>query len=188
MNRRPELKTRRDLAVVDVDGRGNPRHLVVIPDDDAPAQLVEVEPTNIVSPLPEARVIKAQSIVAGSYTDRARAFSIRTWQLSMVTGLGLVVAAYALASSPLSFLAAAAWFFAGFLIVWTLAYLADVFVSAEGSQLAETLLLWRFLDKEQSERHRRYGAPQRSGTLDRVILAALFLAGLVGLLLAEGAI
>lgn len=185
MNRQTD--ERRHLAVMDTDNRGNPRHLVVIEDDDAPAPIVEVETTNIVSPLPEARVIKAQSMVTGSYTDRARAFSIRTWQLSMVTGLGLVVAAYALASSPLSFLAAAAWFFAGFLVVWTLAYLADVFVSAEGSQLAETLLLWRFLDKEQSERHRRYGAPQRSGTLDKVILAALFLAGLVGLLMAEGA-
>lgn len=132
----------------------------IIGDDDAP----------IVSPLPEARVVRASSVVEGSWSDRARAFSITTHTLSAVTGVAFVVAA-AVFGASLSFFSLALYFFSGFVLAWLVAYFLHTAISAEGAQMADTLLLWRFLFNEQRHRHGRY-TPARSER-DRLILVVL---------------
>ena len=128
---------------------------------------------NIVSPLPETRVVRSSSHVEGSWRDRAEGFSISTWQLSAVTGVLFVVAA-AVFGPSLSFFTLALAFFFGFSAAWLTAYFLHVWVSAEGAQLTETLLLWKFLFREQKYRHGRYATPKtdRQRTLETVLLAA----------------
>ena len=65
--------------------------------------------------------MRAVASVQGSYEDRARGFALATWQLSVVTGAGLVIGAAVLGKS-LSFLALAGWFFAGFTAVWLVSF------------------------------------------------------------------
>lgn len=124
----------------------------------------------IVSPLPSARVVKAQTITEGNHSDRAKAFNISTLNLSIVAGLAFVVAALVFGAS-LSFFSLAMYFFSGFVLAWLVAYFLHTAISAEGAQMADTLLLWRFLFNEQRHRHGRY-RPQPTER-ERLILTVL---------------
>ncbi|MBX3001924.1 MAG: hypothetical protein KF893_25590 [Caldilineaceae bacterium] len=171
------LRTRvtEEWIATDTDNRGRPRSFAIVEHEPQPPIVID-DAQPIISPLPEARTQRAMAIVEGSYTDRAKAFSIKTWQIATITGLAMTLAAYfwgGIAGAILS-----AYFFGGFLLVWLIAYLLDVFASAEGTQLLETVFLWQFLKREQSERHRRYGAPQpKLSTVDKVF--GLLLTGVV---------
>lgn len=181
-----------EMVPTEYDSRGVARKFEIVrtgSPEQLPTVIDDAQP--IVSPLPEARTQKAMAIVEGSYTDRAKAFSIKTWQIATITGVAMTLAAYfwgGIAGAILS-----AYFFGGFLLVWLIAYILDVFASAEGSQLAETLLLWRFLFVEQRERHRRYGAPQpKVHMADKVMGTALIvwltIVGILYMLAKEGII
>ena len=141
---------RRDLAVVEEDTRGNPRRLVVIPDEQE--EIIHVEAQQL--PVRPAATSRASAILEGSYQDRARAFSHVTLNLSLVTGAGLVVAAMVLGDTT-SFALLTGYFFTGFCIVWAGSFILHTFVSAEGVEVIETLLYWRFIGREQEERHRQ---------------------------------
>jgi len=159
--------------------QAQPRPRVIGDDDDV---------HHIVSPMPAERVVRSSSHVEGSWRDRAEGFSIATWQLSAVTGVLFVVAA-AVFGPSLSFFTLALAFFFGFSAAWLTAYLLHVWVSAEGAQLTETLLLWKFLFREQRHRHGRYTLPksERQRTLETVLLAAavgVTALGVVGLMAA----
>ena len=143
--------------------RDQAQHPRPIGHDDAP----------IVSPLPEARIVKAQSVVEGSWSDRARAFNISTLNLSIVTGILATIAALVFGAS-VSFFVLALYFFGGFTLAWLVAYFLHTFISAEGAQMADTLLLWRFLFNEQRHRHNRYNTPPS----DRLRLAQTILGAL----------
>ena len=92
--------------------------------------------------------------VEGSYTDRAKGFSISTWQLSAVTGLSVWVVS-GLAGSPMFALAGLAWLVGAFSLVWLAAFILHTFVSAEGTELFRAAGEYRLLREEQKERHRR---------------------------------
>ncbi len=159
--------------------QAQPRPRVIGEDDDV---------HHIVSPMPAERVVRAQSVVSGSWSDRAAAFNKTTYTLSMVTGIAFVIGG-AVFGASLSFFALSMYFFGGFVLAWLIAYFLHTFISAEGSQMADTLLLWRFLFNEQRHRHQRYNTPKTDGqkALETVLLAAAVgvtvLAGL-GLLVA----
>ena len=90
----------------------------------------------------------------GSFSDRARGFSISTWQLSTVTGAAAWVIA-GLSGAPMFALAGLVWLVGGYFAVWLLAYLAHIFVSPEGAELFRAGAEYRLLREEQKERHRR---------------------------------
>ena len=53
-----DLPTRRDLAVVDADRRGNPRHLVVVDPEPTHAEIVEVQAPQLPTrPTASSRVV-----------------------------------------------------------------------------------------------------------------------------------
>jgi len=94
--------------------------------------------------------------VEGSYTDRAKGFSISTWQLSTVTGVACWTVAAQVTGAPWLSLGLLAWFVGGYFAVWLLSYAMHVFVSAEGVELFRAAGEYRLLREEQKERHKRY--------------------------------
>ena len=155
---------------------GTPTKFEIVQRDQAqprPRVLGEDDDVHIVSPMPAERVVRAQSVVSGSWSDRAAAFNKTTYTLSMVTGVAFVIGG-AVFGPSLSFFALSMYFFGGFVLAWLIAYLLHTFVSAEGAQMADTLLLWRFLFNEQRHRHNRYTTPKTDSqrTLETVLFAA----------------
>ena len=100
-------------------------------------------------------VSRTQTTVTGSHLNRAWAFSVKTWQLSLIVGVAVWLTARILKGYPLLSLGAILWLVTGFGLVWAGAYILDTVVSPEGAELIDTLLFWRFMSKEQKERHRR---------------------------------
>lgn len=106
------------------------------------------------APLLPPQLVRSQSLVEGSWSDRATGFRRSTMIPAVVVGILSAIAAAVFGSSfALWTLLAAFW--AGFAAVWLIAYALHVFVSAEGAQFVETLFLWRFLSREQDHRHQR---------------------------------
>ena len=192
MRRQTDQQEIEDMRPVSWKSDGTPVRFEVVQRDQAqhprPIGWDDDDETPIVSPLPEARIVKAQSVVTGSWSDRAAAFNKTTYTLSLVTGVAFVIGG-AVFGPGLSFFALSLYFFGGFVLAWLIAYLLHTFVSAEGAQMADTLLLWQFLFREQQHRHGRYATPKTDSqrTLETVLLAAAVgvtvLAGL-GLLVA----
>lgn len=172
MRRQTDQQEIEDMRPVAWKADGTPVRFEVVQRDQAQhPRPIGHDDAPIVSPLPEARVVKAQSVVEGSWSDRARAFNISTLNLSIVTGILATIAALVFGAS-VSFFALALYFFGGFTLAWLVAYLLHTFVSAEGAQMADTLLLWHFLFTEQRYRHQRYSESERL-TLLRTIVGAL---------------
>lgn len=136
-------------------------------EEDRPPAVWDDAP--IVSPL-RNQIARSTSHIEGSWSDRARAFNISTLNLSIVTGILATIAALVFGAS-LSFFVLALYFFGGFTLAWLIAYALHTFVSAEGSQFVDTLMLWAFLRREQAHRHQRYSAPPS----DRLRLAQTIL-------------
>ena len=132
----------------------------LVPLDGDPRQLRVVRQAEIVGPesweMP-ARVVPSSTSahVEGSYTDRAKGFSISTWQLSAITGLGVWIVS-GLAGTPMLTLGGLAWLVGAFSLVWLIAFILHTFVSAEGTELFRAAGEYRLLREEQKERHRRY--------------------------------
>lgn len=119
------------------------------------AEIVESEPVH----LPEAATggsIRTTSHVEGSYTDRAWSFSVATWQLSTVVGIAAWLLSAHLISYPLLSITGLLWVISGYLAVWFASYLIHVFVSPEGIELFHVAMMWRYLNREQKERLKRY--------------------------------
>lgn len=160
MNRQTDQQEIEDMKPVAWKSDGTPTRFEIVQRDQVRPRVIgdDDDVQHIMSPLPEMRVVKAQSVVEGSWSDRAHAFNISTLNLSIVTGVLFTIAAIVFGAS-LSFFALALYFFGGFTLSWLIAYLLHTFVSAEGSQFADTLFLWSFLRREQAHRHQRYNAP-----------------------------
>lgn len=173
MNRQTEL----DMRAVEFRADGSPvRYEVVHQPQAQMPRVIGGDDAPIVAPVMPERVVRAQSVVTGDWSDRARAFNLSTLNLSIVTG-GLAIVAALVFGASFSLWSLLAYFFGGFALAWLIAYLLHTFVSAEGSQFLETIFLWRFLANEQRHRHSRYDAPQRSAP---AWLEPVLLAGAVG--------
>jgi hypothetical protein len=141
---------RHNMQVVDVDVRGNARQLVVI-DDEPEAPIVEVAPQLPGRPAATSRL---GATVEGSYQDRAWAFNINTMNLAVATGVMAIIAAFVLRDT-ITFGVVTVAFFFGFCLTWLIAYAIHTFVSPEGAEMLEILMYWRFINREQAERHKR---------------------------------
>lgn len=145
--RKTRAKPEIELERVD----GNPRQLrVVRPEIVEPEQWEPVQlPARAGKPAITAHV-------EGSYTDRAKGFSLATWQLSTITGVSVWTVVGQITGAPLLSLGLLAWFVGGYFAVWLVSYAMHVFVSAEGTELFRAVGEYRLLREEQKERHRRY--------------------------------
>jgi len=143
-----QRKTKPDFDLIPVNG--NRRQLQVVRHE--PEQWVDVQlPTRTTQPAITAHV-------EGSCTDRAKGFSLATWQLSTVTGVATWAIAGQITGASLLSLGLLAWFVGGYFAVWLVSYAMHVFVSPEGTELFRAAGEYRLLREEQKERHRRYRA------------------------------
>ena len=152
MKNRTKTKGRADFELVPVPGSSGRQLRVVRPEVVEPWEDVQLPNRG------DKTAITAHMV--GSYTDRAKGFSISTWQLSTVTGLVVWVVAGLNGVSLLS-LVGLAWLVAGYFAVWLVSYAMHVFVSPEGTELFRAAGEYRLLREEQKERHRRYRAMRR---------------------------
>jgi hypothetical protein len=143
-------RTQRDFDLAPLDG--NPRQLRVV----RQMEVAGPEPWEM-----PARVTPSATSahVEGSYTDRAKGFSISTWQLSAVTGLSVWIVS-GLGGTAMFSLLGLAWLVGAFSLVWLAAFILYTFVSAEGTELFRAANEYRLLREEQKERHRRYRSGQ----------------------------
>jgi len=132
-----------------LDDANAPKTFVPVRAEDTAGEIVPAEAGQL-RPAP-----RTQTAVTGSHLNRAWAFSVKTWQLSLIVGVGVWLAARILKGYPLLSLGAILWLVTGFGLVWAGAYILDTVVSPEGAELIDTLLFWRFMNREQKERHRR---------------------------------
>lgn len=124
----------------------------VAPYREPPPQVVEVENWR---ELPSAPI--TPPMPHSNYTDRARGFSLATAPLAAATGFVVLLIGIAAFGVPLLSVAALLLALGGFSLVWLVAYVAHVFVSADGALFVHVLMGWGYLRREQRERFKRYG-------------------------------
>ena len=127
---------------------------VMQPQSTGLARRERAEPEVIQLPAPASPVQHVVS-VKSSRTDQAIGFSIKTWQLAVVAGVGIAAIRYGLAGSPWSFAGATVTVLVGFFVVWLLAFFIDAVLSPDGIALFHTWRMWRYYDADQRHRHRR---------------------------------
>ena len=144
-----KTKTDIELTPVKWDAHGRPVGYAVTHSDRG--DIIEQEP------LPPAlrSDARTKSAVTGNHKDRAWAFSIRTAQLAAITGVAVWLVGKMLIDYPLLSVVALLWLTTGFAAVWLGAFILDAVLSAEGIELIDTLLFWRFAHREQEERFAR---------------------------------
>ena len=97
----------------------------------------------------------AQSMVRGSYLDRAQGFRHAMLPVAVVAGVLAAIAAISLFGVPLLSFALLMWFFTVFCITWLVGYALHTFVSADGAAVLQVLGMYRILSREQKARLRR---------------------------------
>ena len=91
-----------------------------------------------------------------TYTDRSKGFQLATLPISVAFGIGALVVALLGFSVPIFSIAALSVFWIAFLGWWLLGWLIHHVASPDGIALVQALLMYRYLRREQQQRHRRY--------------------------------
>lgn len=97
-----------------------------------------------------------------SHMDRATGFTIATTPLAGATGFVVLLIGITAFGVPVLSVGALLLALGGFTLTWLLAYLAHVFVSADGALVLHTVMGWNYLRREQKERFKRYGLHRRN--------------------------
>ena len=121
---------------------------------EAPAPIVRYEPMLPAEVLPPASVAHVE--LRTTYTDRAVGFQLATLPISVAFGVGALIVAIAGYAVPVVSVAALAVFWLAFLAWWLLGWAIHHIVSPDGVSLIHALLGWRYLQREQAERFKRY--------------------------------
>ena len=140
------LLVRREATVV----QASPHQMMPEPHSSYPSQPIPAQP------------VRSTSHLEGNYSDRARSFSIATWQMSSVTAVSTVVLSQLAWGYPILSLTTLAWLVTGYLLVWLASFTLHTLVSPEGVDVLNAVFMWRYLKREQTERHRRYWHRQGS--------------------------
>lgn len=139
-----------DLQPVERDGK-----TTYLPVRDTPSSdLLEGDAAPLMASYPQ-RQPRTVTELKGSYTDRAKAFSLKTWQVSIIAGLGLYLLGRLTVGYPWLGVGAILTLLGGVAAVWFGAYLLDLLFSPEGAEIADIFLFWRYMAREQRERHER---------------------------------
>ena len=93
-----------------------------------------------------------QERLTGDYTNRAIGFSIKTWQIALLAGLGMWLFSRVGAGVPLFSIRAMLWLLAGTGVVWMAAFALDLLLSPVGVAWYNARRFWNFMDREQKER------------------------------------
>jgi hypothetical protein len=125
---------------------------------EPPPQVVEVE---IGRELPSAPTTVLMP--HAGYEDRAKGFRLATAPLGIVAGFVAALVGVIGWQVPVASLITLLLALAGFALVWLVAYVAHVFVSPDGALFVHTVMMWGYLRREQTERHKRYGLKKGYG-------------------------
>lgn len=126
-----------------------------------PAQPAPLEGFNVPSPA------TANVELRTSYTDRAKGFVWAITPVAAVTGVLACVGAVGLFSVPLLSWALLQTFLAFFCLTWGIGYGLHLLMSPDGALLLNTLFLWRTVQREQEDRHRRYWTAYQDSRRDK---------------------
>ena len=98
----------------------------------------------------DARTVE---IVEGDQLARAKAFSLKTTSLAVITGGAMLVVSKLILAFPLMSLVALAWFTGGFMLVWLIAFALDLYLSPAGVDMYHARSYWDVVKREQRYRH-----------------------------------
>lgn len=120
-----------------------------------PRTRIEILPPDDAAPI----VPLAQTSVElhTTYVDRAKGFQVATLPISIAFGIGALVVAVVGYRVPVLSLGALAVFWLAFLAWWLVGWAIHTVASPDGIALVQALLMYRYVRKEQVERHKRYG-------------------------------
>ena len=96
-----------------------------------------------------------RSEVVGDYRDRAEGFQLATVPIALSFGLGVLLVSVVGFSTPLFSVAALTVFWISFLLWWLGAYAIHMIFSPDGTAFIGAVRGWRYIEREQKERHRR---------------------------------
>ncbi len=96
-----------------------------------------------------------RSEVVGDYRDRAEGFQIATVPIALAFGVGVLLVSVVGFSTPLFSVAALTVFWVSFLLWWLGAYALHMFFSPDGTAFIGAVRGWRYIEREQAERHKR---------------------------------
>lgn len=120
----------------------------------APKTRVEIVPSDEHFPmLPTAQT---SVTLHTTYIDRSKGFQLATLPISIAFGVGALVVAAVGYSVPVLSVAALAVFWLAFLAWWLIGWAIHHIASPDGIALVQALLTYRYVRREQVERHRRY--------------------------------
>lgn len=125
-----------------------------------PAQPAPLEGFNVPSPATSNVELRT------SYTDRARGFVWAITPVALVTGVLSCVAGVTLFAVPLLSWAILQVFLAFFCVTWIIGYGLHLLLSPDGALFFNTFMLWRTVQREQEDRHRRYWTQYRDSRRD----------------------
>lgn len=138
------------MEVIQKAGRNN---FVAPLKELATRQIIHLDSADM-TVLPPAATTNVE--LRASYVDRAKGFQIASVPLAAAVGAGSLIIGIVGAGVPLFSVAALAWLWGGFLATWLIAWAIHNVVSPDGISLIHTILGWRYLRREQIERHKRY--------------------------------
>lgn len=134
--------------------------------DPAPDQRAEIEPYS--SQVPEAVPVhmvapSAQQHVEmrTSYRDRAEGFNLKTRWLAIPVAAVAALVAYSGYKVPALSVTMLTVVSMTYMVVWLAAFIWSELTSADGVSLFHTWMGWRYLRREQRERHRHYRRQER---------------------------
>lgn len=120
----------------------------------APIRRVEIMPPEHVAPmLPTAHTSVE---LHTTYRDRSIGFQLATLPISIAFGVGALVVAVVGYSVPVISIGALAVFWLAFLAWWLIGWAIHNIASPDGIALVQALLMYRYVRREQQERHSRY--------------------------------
>jgi Flp pilus assembly protein TadB len=98
---------------------------------------------------------RLSEVVHGDHVNRAQAFLLRTLFLAIIAGVAMVIIGSVVADFPVLSIIATLVLFVTMAAVFVFAYLLDAFLSVPGIEFLDNWRKWRYLNREQAERHRR---------------------------------
>ena len=124
--------------------------------------------SNFVAPLPEPKRVEIVEmerelpatptpvlLPKAGYRDRAEGFTLATAPLAASVGLVVALVAVIGWQVPIASLVTLLLALGGFCVTWLAAYAINTIVSPDGALFAHTFWTWRYLKREQAERHAR---------------------------------
>lgn len=120
----------------------------------APIRRVEIVPAE--DPLPMLPIAQTSVELHTTYVDRAKSFQLATLPISIAFGVGALIVAIVGYSVPVVSIGALAVFWLAFLAWWLIGWAIHHIASPDGIALVQALLMYRYVRREQTERHRRY--------------------------------